>query len=74
MKGCPGLTGLDKCTSILFPFKAKSCNILPKDMLKGARDGKIGSNPILANALSALSPKEREEKRHLDAILLAMPR
>lgn len=29
---------------------------------------------LLANALSALYPKESEEKRLLDAMLLAMPR
>jgi len=34
----------------------------------------IGSRNDLANALSALYPKVSEEKRLLDAMLLAMPR
>ncbi len=44
LKGCERLAGLNKRRSILFPFLKKSCTMLLKDRLKGARDGKIGSN------------------------------
>jgi hypothetical protein len=41
---------------------------------KEVREGRSFNPDEFANALSALYPKESEEKRLLDAMLLAMPR
>jgi hypothetical protein len=45
------------------------------DLVEGSRPDLDGPDFLrLANALSALYPKDREKKRLLDAMLLAMPR
>jgi hypothetical protein len=57
--------------SILLPSDGRT-NALGA-LLKSEQD--LGPDFLpLANALSALYPKDREEKRLLDAMLLAMPR
>lgn len=68
----PGTTTLDRVhIAMLLQFAGKS-NAL-RTMLKAETD-RAPDFLRLANALSALYPKDSEEKRLLDAMLLAVPR
>ena len=65
-------TTLDRVHAAMLLQAAGRSNAL-RAFLKGERDR--GSEFLrLANALSALYPKESEEKRLLDAMILAVPR
>jgi len=68
----PGTTTLDRVHIAILLQSAGKANAL-RTMLKA--EAERGPDFLrLANALSALYPKDSEEKRLLDAMLLAMPR
>jgi hypothetical protein len=68
----PGTTTLDRVHIAMLLQAAGKSNAL-RTMLKA--EGDRGPDFLrLANAFSALYPKDSEEKRLLDAMLLAMPR
>jgi putative DNA methylase len=68
----PGTTTLDRVHIAMLLQASGKANAL-RAMLKAEQER--GPDFLrLANALSALYPKDSEEKRLLDAMLLAMPR
>jgi len=68
----PGTTTLD-CVHIAMLLQSAGKSNALRTMLKAETD-RAPDFLRLANALSALYPKDSEEKRLLDAMLLAMPR
>ena len=68
----PGTTTLDRVHIAMLLQPAGKSNAL-RTMLKAETDC-APDFLRLANALSALYPKDSEEKRLLDAMLLAVPR
>jgi len=68
----PGATTLDRVHLAMLLQASGKANAL-RTILK-SETGRGPDFLRLANALSALYPKDSEEKRLLDAMLLAMPR
>jgi hypothetical protein len=66
------VTTLDRVHAAMLLQRAGQSNALRALLQSEAEHG--GQFRRLANALSALYPKDSEEKRLLDAMLLAMPR
>ena len=67
------LLAVDRCGESAHDGKRKFAILREKPLLKAEQDR--GPDFLrLANALSALYPRESEEKRLLDAMLLAVPR